>query len=295
VIRRRTFLAGLAAGWALRPARAEPLVTEVLPLGHRTLEEILPVLRPLVPEPGRVTGLGSQLVVRTTPANLTEIRAVLAELDAPPRSLLVSLRRRAGRSLERDGASLSGRLESGAASGGVPDRLPPGGAQGSVSSEGGSASVRVYRNRGRLDEHVLQQVRVLEGRPARLHMGSEVPVGSRMVWTGPGGQVVQDMVRYRGTGDSLWVVPRVRGDQVVLEVSSASARLAPSHGGVFDESRARSQVSGPLGAWIPLAAAQRQADARSRGQVYRAGDRRGREIALEVKVEIVPAGRGPGS
>lgn len=294
MIRRRTFLAGLAAAWALRPAWAEPLVTEVLPLGHRSLEEILPVLRPLVPEPGRVTGLGSQLVVRTTPANLAEIRAVLAELDTAPRSLLVTLRRRAGRSLGRDGASLSGRVEGGGAAAELPDRLPPGGAEGMASGEAGRASVRVYRNRSRLDEQVLQQVRVLEGRPARLHMGSEVPVGERRVWSGPAGAAVQEVVRYRGTGDSLWVVPRLQGERVVLEVSSASARVAPGHGGVFDESRASSQVSGPLGAWIPLAAVQRQADARSRGPVYRAGDRRGREMALEVKVEVVRSGRGPG-
>src|SRR5512147_1566393 len=65
---------------------------EVIELRHRTAEQVLPDLRPLL-EPGAVlTGQRNHLIVRTSAQNLAEIRRALDALDRPARRLVISVR-----------------------------------------------------------------------------------------------------------------------------------------------------------------------------------------------------------
>ena len=59
-------------------AHAQQIVLEVIPLHYRNAEEIIPVLEPLVARGGTISGLNNQLILRTTPDNLAEIKHVLA-------------------------------------------------------------------------------------------------------------------------------------------------------------------------------------------------------------------------
>jgi hypothetical protein len=72
---------------------AQELVTEVLPAGFRSAAELTAILKPLIPPPGSVAGFHNQLVIKTTAANLAELRQLLAKLDKAPANLLVSVRR----------------------------------------------------------------------------------------------------------------------------------------------------------------------------------------------------------
>ena len=65
---------------------------EVISLQHRTAEQVIPVLRPLLEPGGAMTGQSSQLIVRTSAENLAQIRAALAAIDRPLRRLEISVR-----------------------------------------------------------------------------------------------------------------------------------------------------------------------------------------------------------
>jgi len=66
---------------------AEKQVLEVISLGYRQADDVIPMLRPLLAPGGTITGTKNQLVVRTTRANMAELKQVLAAVDsAPPRS-----------------------------------------------------------------------------------------------------------------------------------------------------------------------------------------------------------------
>src|SRR4030066_117723 len=71
---------------------------EVIPLRHRTVEQVLPVLRPLLEPGGAMSGQSYQLIVRTSPGNLAEIRAALQAIDHPARPGYTTRRRPALRS-----------------------------------------------------------------------------------------------------------------------------------------------------------------------------------------------------
>ncbi|HBE93605.1 MAG TPA: hypothetical protein DDW55_14225, partial [Gammaproteobacteria bacterium] len=75
-------------------AAAQATITEVIPLGYRSLHEMVPNVQPLVGPGGSVSGLRDQMVVTTTPARMAEIRKVLEKLDASPERLVISVRRK---------------------------------------------------------------------------------------------------------------------------------------------------------------------------------------------------------
>ena len=65
---------------------------EVIPLRHRTADQVLDTLRPLIEPGGTMTGQGNQLIVRASPGNLAEIRRALDAIDRPQRRLQISVR-----------------------------------------------------------------------------------------------------------------------------------------------------------------------------------------------------------
>src|SRR5262249_24006116 len=65
---------------------------EVIPLKHPTADQVIPVLRPLLEPGGALSGQYNQLIVRTSPENLAQIRAALEAFDAPSRRLVISVR-----------------------------------------------------------------------------------------------------------------------------------------------------------------------------------------------------------
>ena len=75
---------------------------EVVTLKYRSAKQVIPVIRPLIAPGGTVSGMQNQLILRTTKANLEDIRKILASLDALPRRLMIYVRQDAeGASAQR--------------------------------------------------------------------------------------------------------------------------------------------------------------------------------------------------
>src|SRR3972149_1817807 len=71
---------------------AQGTTLEVIQLRNRTVEQVLPVLRPVLDPGGALSGQFGQLIVRTSPGNLAQIRAALDAIDRPARRLVISVR-----------------------------------------------------------------------------------------------------------------------------------------------------------------------------------------------------------
>src|SRR4030095_2692061 len=94
-------------------AQAQQQVLEVITLGYRQADEVMPLLRPLLAPGGTLTGTSNRLIVRTTAANLAELKQVLAVIDSRPRQLVISVRQGAVGEAARDSASVSGSVDVG--------------------------------------------------------------------------------------------------------------------------------------------------------------------------------------
>lgn len=239
-------------------ALAQTLVLEVFTLKYRTAEQVIPVIQPMLKNGGSVSGLQNQLVVRTTPGNLEEIRRILASVDALPRRLLITVRQDADSDRGQRAAEVSGsvRVDGNA-------RITVPGTAGSRSSHAGAGAnddglrARVIDTRRTDSERNLQTVQVLEGNTAFIRVGQSVPVPrQQVVQTVIGGQVVTqvvDNVEYRDVGTGFHVRPRLAGDRVTLDISPQHDTLNRQLPGAVNMQRVATTVSGRLGEWIEIA------------------------------------------
>jgi hypothetical protein len=230
-------------------ALAQQTVLEVITLKYRNVEQVIPILQPLVAPGGTITGMNNRLILRTTPANLAELKQVLEVIDARPRQLMILVRQDADIERSQRGAQVSGSADLGdAGQVTVPGRPRPGGA----TVSGGGMEAQVYSSEAQRTDRMSQSVRVTEGNAAFIRIGQSVPVQSRQVIVGPGGAVSQQSTQFRDVDSGFYVTPRVNGDRVTLEISSANDRVINPATGTASIQRVQTVVSGRLGEWIEL-------------------------------------------
>lgn len=250
---RRTVLACGIVGVMFTTAvsRAQDLVTEVVGVGFRDAGKLADVLRPLVPPPGSVSGFADKLIIKTTPANLAELKGVLASLDKAPANLLVSVRYTLDAEIRRDLTAAHARLRAGSVSAdlGRP-RAAGGGAAVNVRSGDVAAGVRVERSVSTRQGNETQTLRVLEGKEAFIRNGESVPVGERSVVVTGAGVAVSEGVRYEEYGSGFFVKPRLNGDRVTLDIRPSSRRRRGD--GSAAVQGASTTVSAGLGEWLQL-------------------------------------------
>lgn len=248
---------------------------EVLELQHRSAEEVIPLLEPLLAPGAALTGEQHTLFVRTDPANLRELRRVLAAIDRAPRQLQVSVRQSTRADMERAGLVGSGTISTG--DGSVVVNEPP--------RRGSGVSVRAAASSDRQRSEGVATLRVLEGHAAYIARGTSVPVVTAFAADGVHRPRVAGVVEYRELASGWQVTPRIAGERVTLEIEQQSEHRG--QGSDIQTQQLVTRVSGPLGEWLELGGVQEAAGVRQGGIAARTYRTRSDELALWVKVEVV--------
>ena len=285
----RGVLLGLCVAALARSVWADPQVMEVITLGYRQAEEVIPMLRPLLAPGGALTGTSNQLVVRTTPANLAELKKVLAVMDSKPRQLMISVRQVAAADASRSAASLSGTVGAGANAQVTVARPPGAQRQPGVVVQSGDTQLeaRGVTGSSTREAGVTQTLRVLEGNSAFIRIGQSVPITGAQVRRTPAGAQVTQNTEFVEAGSGFYVIPRVSGDRVTLEISTQRDRLRNPNTGVVDLQRVGTVVSGRLGEWIEIGGSSSEA-ARTRSDPLAGASSGGREQgSVMLKVEEI--------
>lgn len=264
-------------------ARAEPTTLEVITLKYRSADQVLPVVEPLVRGQGTVTGTGNQLILRTTPANLEEVRQVLAAIDTLPRRLKITVMQNVDRATRDRLLEFSGRVSSGNVAVEVPGT--PGRRGATVTAGDGDDFLRgrALEREGRESDRSTQFVQVLEGTPAFIAIGQSQPVIERVwVQTPYGGRVVESLGS-RDLATGFYVVPWISGDRVSLEINPR--RDEPGPGGSVRTQETRTTVSGRLGEWLDLGGVSRGRAAEVSGIADRRASGATEERTILLRVE----------
>jgi len=234
--------------------QAENMTLEIIPLQHRMTDDVVHILRPLVTPGGTVTGMNNQLIIKTTPENLAELKTVIQSLDRTPRQLIISVRQNTGDRIEVQQQSVDGRYSAGDVSIGVgdPHRVHDGLV---ISAEDDDGNVIRYQNRdsvSRSTDNNMFTVHATEGYPALINTGQSIPVPNRTAYATPDGVVVTDSVEYINADSGFYVLPRLNGNQVTLLVAPRLTRVAPGRVPVLDVKDVQTTATGQLGEWIEL-------------------------------------------
>jgi len=262
-MRNRLLLVICGAMLALAAAWAHAQSLEIIQLKSRPADQVLPVIQPLLAPGGTASGSGFQLFVRTTPANLAQIRQVIASLDRAARQLVIYVRQDAA------GQGARAELEAGVV-------LSPG-----RSSVRGNVGESVTSSR----DNAAQQVRTQEGVAAHISSGTSEPVVARSVTRTVNGVVVRESVMQRDINSGFYVIPRVNGDSVFLDISTQRDTPGNLGTGSANTNRLSSTVSGKLGAWIELGGVSQSQSGESRGMLSRAASSDASARSIYVKVE----------
>jgi len=258
---------------ALLVSVTAPAQTELktFKLQHRSAEEMITILRPMLDPRGGISGTGYTLLVRSTPENLRELEQMVRELDAALRNLVITVRR--GELSERERLGFEAGGEFGGDSGKV------------VIGEGGAPRVRVYRTERRDDDSGDQRLRVLEGQWARIQTGHEMPVPQRSVTQSSGGVVVQESIEYKDVSTGFEVRPRISGERVTVDVRPFRARPAATGAGAIETSSLDTTVSGRLGEWLELGGVVDESRSSSRGIVHSTEQRDIRRMRTYIRID----------
>lgn len=219
----------LVLAWALSitpGARGDDLVLDVIPLHHRSATELLPLVRDFVASDGTIKAADAKLIIRTHPANLKELRELIAKLDVPLRRLVITVKLLSGESARRSEAE---------------------------SAAGGGN--KVWQTESRDDADRIQQVQVLENKEAFIDVGRKIPISDFAIAQSRSGTLMEQKTRYVGATTGFHVRPHLNGDTVNVEITPyQTTRSGTATPPEFRTQSLHTTVSGKLGEWMTVGA-----------------------------------------
>jgi hypothetical protein len=231
-----------------------------------------------------------QLILRTSPHNIRQIKRLLESIDVAPRSLKITV-------MQNVDSETAARLTEVSGSVGLSREarviVPGSGNSSGLNVELGQGRDRlkaqVASTRSLENERNTQQLQVLEGNRALVRSGQSVAVPQRQVIQNQWGTRVIDSTQYQEVGSGFYVLPRVNGDRVTLEISAQNDSLAPGSG---DQPTVRIQqtsstVSGRLGEWLEVGGLGQRKNIDDSAVSARSASRKHEQRSVLIKVEEV--------
>lgn len=231
---------------------AESMKIEMIPMKNRMVEDVIPIIKPLIIKGGTVTGMNNQLILKTTPSNIELIKSILEQIDNAPRKLLISVKRNNDNEFNKEEGGFSIKYDSK----NIKIESPDTGEQGIIIQSGRNDG-DVIRYRKSIEQNQEQEsnifyVNALEGNPAFINTGQLIPVRSQTTVATSGTTVVQENIGYHNINSGFYVTPKLQGDNVVLTISPKYAELNKNEKNVINVQNVSTTVHGRLGKWISI-------------------------------------------
>ena len=228
----------------------------VIALKHRTAQELIPVIRPLLGPTDAVSAMDYRLLVRTSPKRLADVERVVQQLDVAQRNLTLTVRQ--GSQAENRGTSqgLSGEVSVGRDARVTLPRGANDDRGAVIEHQSGDARLRYQTRteRGSASDERTQTLRVQDGKPTYIRLGQSVPHVKRIIALSGRQLTVAQGVEYQNVVTGFEVLPRVQGERVQLDIMPRLSSLADPASGLANFQELRTTVNVRLGVWIDLGA-----------------------------------------
>jgi type II secretory pathway component GspD/PulD (secretin) len=219
-------------------------------LQHRPAEDVISIVEPMLGADDAISGQGFKIFLRSSPQTLARVREMVEDLDIPAKILQVSVFQGSARDLGEPGISADVQIERGDAGvdvGNGRDNNVEAGGSVTYSTSDGSVSLNGISTQKSLRDNPIHQVRVVEGTEAYIETGERIPYfyGAWKGRRGYGGSI-----DYKDAMTGFYVLPRIRGDNVILEVSPFKSSQSNTDGDNIDTQSAGTTVTGRIGEWL---------------------------------------------
>lgn len=281
----KKFLAVLLPACLATAVQAADYALKIIPLQHRSAEELIPAIRPLLGPDEAVTGIRYQLFLRASDASQREVECLVQTLDQPRRNLRVTVRQGLAQDADSAGQGISGAMGSAGVRIVVRDQRPVRGGLVVGGSGEDSARYRVYRSAGSQRQETSQFLNVLEGMPAFIRVGESVPYVQRFLALAGRRITVVEGVQYQDVVTGFEVLPRVAGDRIELEIAPRLSFIGNQGTQVVNFQELRTTVSVSSGEWVDLGGATANRDEVSSAIWNAASTRSGERRTIMLKAE----------
>lgn len=229
---------------------------QLIELRHRTAEELLPILLPVVPANEALTGRGHQLIHRGSPQTRRQLEQLLARLDVATQTLTLTVRQASAQDAKRLRVGVSGQASTGGSMRVYATR-PPGtgqspGLTATVGGRTGHLRVDTSAHTTRTRDDSVQTLRVRDGARAHIRIGQSVPHVRTILALTNNQTVISQGIELQDVTTGFDVLPRVRGDQILLEITPRLSSLANPGIGLVNFSELRTTVMVKRGEWVDL-------------------------------------------
>jgi len=260
---------------------------KIIPLKHRSAEELIPVIRPMLGPGENVGGMQYQLFVRASAKGLRDIELLLAELDRTRKNLKITLQQDVARSGGATSQGISGEGRAGDVRVIVPSRGESGGRGGLVigGAEEDSLRYKITRSTGSSQDNNSQFINVLEGSLAFIRVGQSLPYVQRFLAFAGNRVVYGQDTQFLNVTTGFEVLPRLNGDRVELEIAPRLSFIG--NRGVQDVhfQELRTTISAKLGEWVDLGGINTSRDEVSRAILETASTKSGERRVVRLRVE----------
>lgn len=270
-------------------AAADNRELEVIPLKHQPVSEILPVVEPLVEPGGTVTGSNNQLIIKSSPANIAEIKQVLDNIDKAPRQLVITVKQNQSVEEQHDARGASGRYSDGEVTVQTDGSLRREDLLARLEDEQENQLTYEQQNRrSSSDDRNTYRVRATEGYPAHIQAGFSLPYPTRNVYVAPGNVIVQDGHQYEDATSGFYVLPRLQGNTVTLEIAPRMVQVQTGHGPpVMKLQDVQTVIKGRLGEWLPVGGVNESGSRTTKRPLNRSNSQSSEQSRIMIRVDEV--------
>jgi type II secretory pathway component GspD/PulD (secretin) len=220
-------------------------------LSNRPAEEVIPIIKPMLGAGDAITGQGFKIFLRSSSETLAQVKEMIDALDVAAKTLQISVFQGSTRGLGALGIGASIQVESDDASVGIGtggNKKATGGGSITYSTSNGSGSINSTSTRLRLEDNPIHQVRVTAGTEAYIETGEQIPYFSGTNWIVP--KAVAGGIEYKDVTTGFYVLPRIHGDNVTLQVSPFKNSQSNARGGNIETQHANTTITGRIGEWL---------------------------------------------
>ena len=223
-------------------------------LRNRPAAEVIPIVEPLL-EPGDgISGQGFKIFLRAAPQTVEQVREVIDSLDTAAKTLMISVFQGSKRDLSK--SAFSGRIQ--------------------IENGKVGADIAAGENRLSQESGPVHRLRVTEGSEGYIETGSRLPL-----FSGAGAQ------GYANATTGFYVLPRLHGDDVTLQISPFRNSLNRSGGGSIETLQADTTITGRLGEWLPLGGVTERTDRSQSDGVSQRSTRSNNEDSIWIRADLI--------
>ncbi|MDP2904281.1 MAG: hypothetical protein Q8N96_14440 [Methylovulum sp.] len=247
-------------------AAAAETTIEVIPVLNRAASDIQPLLSPLLEYTDWAGADGPNLVVKTTPGRLGQIKALIEQLDTPQHDLIITVIQGYHTTADRLNAATRIQLDH---------------ATNNPAKSSLNINSRYFQTQDNSANESTQTIRTLEGNTAYIKTGNTYPIQNVQINAGAYGYPrVSTNTGFIAATTGFAVTPRLAGQEVILDITPWSDNMNAK--GQIETQGTQTKIKVNPGEWVELGAASEHDQSNTRSaHTWQTG-----ESSLHILVKV---------